>query len=289
MDAHPWTYQVMAKEMAREGKIEAVANPDTQAMSDQRNYLYTDVKKQTSYPVAPRSGSFAGVALAAKVGDKWYTSHHGSASISIERDDPAATTIELPAGTTARDITALKAMSVKNGTVGDYSIDVLAIRRGFLLDADYLPTPSFLTWSGKETLTQARTEALLWSRTSAAGAAGGTVPATLSLTMGAAASFGSFTPGVDKTYTASTIADVTSTAGDAALSVSGVGGDGFLTNGTFALAEPLQVAFSKSAWTGPVSHDSVAVNFSQHIGASDALRTGSYAKTLTFTVSTTTP
>ncbi|HEY6886789.1 MAG TPA: hypothetical protein VI300_03385, partial [Solirubrobacter sp.] len=235
---------------------------------------------------APRSGSFAGVALAAKVGDKWYTSHHGSTSISIERDDPAATTIELPAGTTARDITALKAMSVKNGTVGDYSIDVLAIRRGFLLDADYLPTPSFLTWSGKETLTQARTEALLWSRTSTDGGAGGTVPATLSLTMGAAASFGAFTPGVDKTYTASTIADVTSTAGDAALTVSE---PGRLANGSFTLAEPLQVAFSKTAWTGPVSHDSVAVNFSQHIGASDALRTGAYAKTLTFTLGTTNP
>ena len=77
MDANPWTYQVMAKEMAREGKIEAVANPDTQAMSDQRNYLWAEVKKKTTYAGAPRAGSFAGVALAAKVGDKWYTSHHG--------------------------------------------------------------------------------------------------------------------------------------------------------------------------------------------------------------------
>src|SRR5262249_37639847 len=33
--------------------------------------------------------------------------------------------------------------------------------------------------------------------------ASGTVPATLALTLGGAASFGSFTPGVDKTYTAS--------------------------------------------------------------------------------------
>jgi len=33
----------------------------------------------------------------------------------------------------------------------------------------------------------------------------------------------------------------------------------------------------------------VVVGFSQHIGANDALRTGSYSKTLTFTLSTTTP
>ena len=286
MDANPWTYQVMAKEMVREGKVEAVANPDTQAMSDQRNYLWAEVKKTTSYTTPPRAGNFAGVALAAKVGDVWYTSHHNVASISIERDDPAATTIELPIGTTARDITALKAIAVPSGTPGTYSIDVTAINRGFLLGADYLPGPSLVNWAGKETLTPQRTEALLWASTNSDGITGGTVPATLSLSMGAAASFGAFLPGVSKTYTASTIADVTSTAGDAALTVSDPGA---LTNGAFSLPEALQVQFSKSAWTGPVSDDTVAVDFSQHIGAGDALRTGSYSKTLTFTLSTQTP
>ena len=79
MDTHPWAYLVMAKEVAREGKIEAVANPATPAMSDQRNYLFAEVKKATSYATPPRAGSWAGTALAAKVGDVWYTSHHGSA------------------------------------------------------------------------------------------------------------------------------------------------------------------------------------------------------------------
>ena len=51
------------------------------------------------------------------------------------------------------------------------------------------------------------------------GTVGGTVPATLSLTLGAPASFGAFTPGVAKEYTASTTANVISTAGDAALTV----------------------------------------------------------------------
>ena len=49
------------------------------------------------------------------------------------------------------------------------------------------------------------------------GSAGGTVPATLALTLGAPATFGPFTPGVAKEYTASTTANVISTAGDAAL------------------------------------------------------------------------
>src|SRR4051812_38077106 len=51
--------------------------------------------------------------------------------------------------------------------------------------------------------------------TEAGGTVGGSVPATLSLTLGAPVSFGAFTPGTAKEYTASTSANVISTAGDA--------------------------------------------------------------------------
>src|SRR5262249_28879333 len=115
---------------------------------------------------------------------------------------------------------------------------------------------------------------------------GGAVPATLSLTLGTPASFGAFTPGVAKTYTASTSANVISTAGDAALTVSD---PGHLANGAFSLPEALQVAITPNAWTGPVSNGTSTIAFTQHIGANDALRTGSYSKTLTFTLSTTSP
>ena len=60
-------------------------------------------------------------------------------------------------------------------------------------------------------------------------------------------------------------------------------------NGTFALPSPLAVTFSKSAWSAPVSNDAVTITFKQHVDATDALRTGAYSKTLTFTLSTTTP
>ncbi|WP_169542175.1 amidase family protein [Solirubrobacter soli] len=115
---------------------------------------------------------------------------------------------------------------------------------------------------------------------------GGAVGATLSLTLGAPATFGAFTPGVTKEYTASTTANVLSTALDATLTVSD---PGHLMNGTFALPEPLQVSFSKAAWTAPVSNDPVTIGFKQTVKASDALRTGAYSKTLTFTLSTTNP
>jgi hypothetical protein len=123
------------------------------------------------------------------------------------------------------------------------------------------------------------------------GAVGGSVPATLSLTLGAPATFGAFTPGVAKEYTASTIANVISSAGDATLSVSDPStvAPGRLVNGTFSLPQPLQGLGTVKTWSAPISNDPVTVTFKQAIGASDALRTGTYSKTLTFTLSTTTP
>jgi hypothetical protein len=118
------------------------------------------------------------------------------------------------------------------------------------------------------------------------GGVSGTVPATLALTLGTPAQFGEFTPGVTKTYEASTTANVVSTAGDATLSVSD---PGHLANGAFTLPEPLQVAFSKSSWSAPVTNDPVTISFTQLVKSSDPLRTGTYSKALTFTLSTTTP
>ena len=125
----------------------------------------------------------------------------------------------------------------------------------------------------------------------ATGGVGGTVPATLALTLGAAPQFGAFTPGVDRTYGASTTATVISTAGDATLTVADPSptATGHLVNGTFALPNALGGLGVIKTWSAPVSNDVVPIAFTQHIGASDPLRTGTYNKTLTFTLSTTTP
>jgi hypothetical protein len=141
---------------------------------------------------------------------------------------------------------------------------------------------------GHEYLTASRESesvTVLATRVSADGQVGGAVPATLSLSLGAAVSFGAFTPGVAKDYTASTTATVTSTAGDAALSASTV----TLANGGFRLAQPVAIAPAKTAWAGPVSNDVFTIAFTQSIGASEALRTGTYSGTVTLTLSTTTP
>jgi hypothetical protein len=142
--------------------------------------------------------------------------------------------------------------------------------------------------------------------TSTTGTVGGTVPATLSLSLGGPASLGQLLPGVPNDYIASMTATVTSTAGDATLSVADPSNTstGKLVNGAFALAKPLLVNADGGAFTpiggvssaaplltygAPVSNDAVTLGFKQSIGATDPLRTGSYGKTLTFTVSTATP
>ena len=122
-----------------------------------------------------------------------------------------------------------------------------------------------------------------------AGDVGGTVPATLSLVLGAAPAFGVFTPGVAKTYTASTTATVISTAGDATLTVADPTGTGKLVNGAFTLASPLGGLGVLKTYSAPVSNDVVTVTFTQAISATEPLRTGPYTKTLTYTLSTTSP
>jgi hypothetical protein len=143
----------------------------------------------------------------------------------------------------------------------------------------------------------------------ATGDVGGTVPATLALSLAPSTGFGAFIPGLAGDYSATLAADVVSTAGDASLSVSdpSPSAPGHLVNNAFALNQPLAAKASSPAGVGtafaaigsdpvtllryaaPASHDPVTVAFRQSIAANDALRTGTYAKTLTFTLSTTTP
>ena len=110
------------------------------------------------------------------------------------------------------------------------------------------------------------------------------MPATLSLTLGAAASFGAFTPGVTRTYTASTTANVISTAGDATLTVSdpSATAPGHLVNGAFSLPQPLQAAGTphsggREDYTGPVSNDEALTFSSRSPSDRTPLRTGAYS------------
>ncbi len=138
------------------------------------------------------------------------------------------------------------------------------------------------------------------------------VPLVMSLTLGSPATFGAFTPAVDKDYTASTTARAIATSGDATLTVADASATatGFLTNGDYALTSRLQVKATSTIGTGggtfanvgssasptlllsyprALNDAAVALDFKQHVSATDALRAGRYSKTLTFTLATVTP
>ena len=233
----------------------------------------------------------------------------------LRTDDPAtraaAAAAMLPAGPAKDQLDALAALPAWNeGDVlhrlagiaaaldqtndDDWTVDdlVVSIARDYAQTMPITIDSSTLTADAEHELLAGDISSAVAKLTAASGytfADGGvsaTVLPTLALTLGTPASFGAFTPGVDKTYTASTTADVISTAGDATLAVND---PGHLRNGSFSLPDPLQVTITPSSWSAPVSHAAVAIDFSQHIGATDALRTGSYSRTLTFTLSTTTP
>ena len=148
----------------------------------------------------------------------------------------------------------------------------------------------------------------------------GTVPGTLALSVGSTApNLGAFTPGVAATYTATLAATVTSTAASAALTAADLSAQspGHLVNttasgGPYALAQGLQVDATDNAappsstgsgtftnlattnpatllsYTAPVSNDPITFGFKQAVAATDPLRTGTYTKTITFTLTTTT-
>jgi len=84
----------------------------------------------------------------------------------VQRDDPAATTVELPPGTKSSDIDQILVFRAPNALPdnGD-SIQVERIDRAMFLDSDYLPQPYFIQnyTTPPVTLTAASPVATVWT------------------------------------------------------------------------------------------------------------------------------
>jgi hypothetical protein len=162
MDIHPWTYQVMAREMLREKKIESPSNPTTLAVGDQRSYLYVAIDHDT---VPPTSAAGVGLAVEVRIRDDpmTYTSNHDNAFLTVNRDGPAATTVELPVGTTPADVASISVRRVPPGADNGASLTVTDLDRAFFLGSRYLPGPSFAQWHGSATLTADSPTVDLWT------------------------------------------------------------------------------------------------------------------------------
>ena len=221
---------------------------------------------------------------------------------------------------------SITAHNLDVGSAGDFAVvsqncSGMTLQPGGTCTINVGFKPTRTNWTSTAYLTFASnsdnsTERVLVAGTSTAESlnnVGADVPSMLSLNISPSASFGSLVPGVGRNYDTALAASVTSTAGNATLSVYDASATnvGVMTNGTFALSSPLQIRASHAgnpnaafapitgttaapqsiaSWSAPTfGAETVTLNLRQVISASEQLRAGTYGKTLTFTLSTTTP
>ena len=139
MDDYPFSYHVMAQELAREEKLRPFGEVDGNKVSDPRNYLYIEARVTNE-----DSGVVTLVRL--KGEDRWRSSYLGREGYAIERSGWVRTTIELPPGTHADQIAGFGFTCIvvrqkdKLPTSGDCRVE--EVSKAFLLDQDYRPGPS---------------------------------------------------------------------------------------------------------------------------------------------------
>lgn len=152
-------------------------------------------------------------------------------------------------------------------------------------------------------------------------AVGGLTPGVLSLSISSTASLGAFVPGIDATgainqpYSATVAGTVTPAAANAILTVAdlsspaGIAGHMYNSAGSGYSLNSAPQASGSSSGVGavcstlssisaapltlitsntPIANDTPTVTLAQSVAATDPLRTGTYSKILTFTLSSTT-
>jgi hypothetical protein len=143
MDQYPWTYRVMADEMIRESKIESPADAASLKVSDLRNYAYLEV-------CAQQRGTELFFEVQLKAGARWHSSTHGDPQARIARNGCSRSTIELPEGTQAKDLRALRIQCTQAPTqkgakpVAAPEAVLQSVPKLFLLDSSYQPAENLL-------------------------------------------------------------------------------------------------------------------------------------------------
>ena len=142
MDMNPWTYQLSAQEMKKEGKTRESGIDGGAKIGDPRNYLYLEF-----------NGDNKGCGLVAWMrrenDPRWYSSHRGRLDFSVNRSGWVRTSIELPSGTDPKKIeeVALECLDLREPRTYDStprpSVRISKAVRGFTLSPDYVPVPLF--------------------------------------------------------------------------------------------------------------------------------------------------
>ena len=144
VDAHPWLYELMSQELAREGKIVAGAPPRQGTIPDPRRYVFFE-----------GCGALAGHALtlAVRVGTEWMSSDRDVAEYRIVRDGCHRGAIPLPDASTIQDVRAIRVQVFsREGKTNAAPATLTSINTVFALDHRFVPGASILQWRGAASL-----------------------------------------------------------------------------------------------------------------------------------------
>ena len=144
MDDNPWTYEVMAKELAREGKIVADAPTGQGTIPDLRRYVFLEG--------CGEAGNNA-LTVSVSVNGQWLSSDRGVEQYRVVRDGCFRAAMPLPGTSSARDVDAIRvhAFPRKDKSVGTPS-KLTRINTMFALNERFAPGPRLTQWQGEHLL-----------------------------------------------------------------------------------------------------------------------------------------
>jgi len=155
MDAHPWTYGVSAREVRREGRVNAGAVAGSKRIPDPRRFAYIEA----CGAVGDARLAFD-VGLPQGAGLAWVASDAGRRDFRVGRSGCFRAAVALPPDRTVAEIRAVRFRAhTRPPRRGERALPAGSgwarlerVNRLFGLGADDLPGPSLLSWSGPSDL-----------------------------------------------------------------------------------------------------------------------------------------
>ncbi len=144
MDMHPWLYELMTKELKREGKITADPAPGHGTIRDPREFVFVEGCGELAEKA---------LAFAVRVDGQWISSDRGLSDYRIVRDGCFRAAIPLPARATIKDVRAIRAeVFARQGKANGAPARLVRINTLFALDEHFVPGTPAIHWTGSTPL-----------------------------------------------------------------------------------------------------------------------------------------
>ena len=144
MDDNPWTYEVMAKELRREGKIVADAPTGEGTIPDLGRYVFVEG--------CGEAGNNA-LTVSVSVDGQWLSSDRGVDEYRVARDGCFRAAVPLPGNRMARDVDAIRVHAFpRKDKPTDTASKITRINTLFSLNERMAPGPRLAQWQGEQVL-----------------------------------------------------------------------------------------------------------------------------------------